>query len=189
MWSSRQPCNLRTWSLKGSEFPSPTLGELRRSHTWVLRGTTGSAKFIALVAPDTKIYQAPEEGNPWTGAGHQVGGHKFFCWEHQQLCSGRAPSGNDVEKILEVVLEETYLGPVTALTIFDPKIIAGWIRIGRTGDSDLSWPRLPRGWKSHIGFGCFFFLWTHHAIIYLILYRYCFLEAETDAACRCMSQF
>lgn len=158
MWSSRQPCNLRTWSLKGSEFPSPTLGELRRSHTWVLRGTTGSAKFIALVAPDTKIYQAPEEGNPWTGAGHQVGGHKFFCWEHQQLCSGRAPSGNDVEKILEVVLEETYLGPVTALTIFDPKIIAGWIRIGRTGDSDLSWPRLPRGWKSHIGFGCFFFV-------------------------------
>jgi hypothetical protein len=63
-----------------------------------------------------------------------------------------------VEKILEVVLEETYLGPVTALTIFDPKIIAGWIRIGRTGDSDLSWPRLPRGWKSHIGFGCFFFV-------------------------------
>ena len=129
MWSSRQPYNLRTWSSKGSEFPSPTLGELRRSHTWVLRGTTESAKFIALVAPDTKI--SFFLGTPTTLLRSVP--QRQWCGED----SGSCLWGD-------------------ALTIFDPKIVSPDGLPDRTGDIDLSWPRLPRGWKSHIGLGFFF---------------------------------
>lgn len=108
MWSSRQPYNLRTWSSKGSEFPSPTLGELRRSHTWVLRGTTESAKFIALVAPDTKIYQAPEEGNPWTGAGHQVGGRKFFSGNTNNFAQVGPPAAMMLRRFWKLSLRRRF---------------------------------------------------------------------------------